>query len=152
MTSSSPLPFPLIATDDHPSGCDDTCDYPLHLTAGALEVLRRGGVDGATITAALELELHAHARSRLYPSNTPPHWNDRIEACLEKLGVPPAVIEAAKEKVERREEKAARRATHAAASRSEYVRDWKTRNKERIAEHSRAYRARRRAAGLQVVK
>lgn len=156
------LPFPLIEVDQHPSGCDDECDFPLHLTPAGLDTLRVADVPSDVVDAALAGEARAHEHRRTYPRTGPAGWNQRIEMTLTALGVADSVIEAAREKVQAGERKRANAAVRAASTRADAdaaMRDrvarWKAANKARVAQHSRDYRARRSLRGraeLEIVK
>lgn len=144
------LPFPLVPLDgDHPSGCADDCDFPLHLTPRAVAVLQGHSVPVVAIRAALDGEAAVHVRDRVYPVSPSKGWTSRVELALRNMGVSEAVIEQARAVVERRLEKAGKRALRAAgardeslAARQEYLRKWRADNRDKVNAHSRAYRQR----------
>lgn len=140
------LPFPWIELDEHPSGCPQECPAKLHLTPAALATLRRSGVSEGQIRQVLSTELAQHTRlsaAKLYPG-IPPTWTPAVERTLLELGVPVEIVARAQQQVESSARSGALRESGLLAARQEREKSWKSSNKERVAEHSRAYRARKR--------
>lgn len=141
--------FPWVLgseSDDHPSGCPGSCPAQLHLTTRALVTLESARIPMSIITAALRAEAarHAVAAHRAYPSAPGRRWTPRVTSTLESLGVSTAAIERARDLVERRTEARGERGQAHADDKKAKIAAWKAQNKERVAAHSRAYRARMR--------
>ena len=141
------MPFG-VADDEHLSGCPEDCPVPLHLTEAACDTLRRGGNSEAAIAEVLDYEATSH-RLRRQPKRPPGEWTPNVEATLRSCGVDEASIDAARASVETSSRMRALRAERAEADSRAREKDWKAANRDRVAAHSRAYRARKR---LEVVR
>lgn len=135
--------------DEHLSGCDTGCQFPLHLTAAAVETLSQHGVPESVVASALAAESRSHEVSDRPISKG--EWTPRVEAALRAAGVAEEIVEAARARVEKRGGATSQRALRVAQAQADRTKTWKEQHKDRVAQHSRDYRKRLRER-LQVVR